>query len=177
MKLNEIGKISIIGPESTGKTTLSQQLAQHFQTIWLPEYARTYVENLDREYNYDDVIFIAKKQIQLEKEYTINANKFLFLDTDLIITKIWLQVVYKNYPTWLDSEILKNANKLYLLCFYDLPWIKDNVRENGGEKRKSLFEMYQTELVNYNFNYEIIIGKDSQRFELAVKKINNFFSA
>lgn len=168
-------KISVIGPESTGKTTLCKQLASHYQSIWLPEYARTYVENLNRKYTYEDVLHIAKKQIEQEKNYTKIKEKFLFLDTDLIITKIWFKYVYDKIPDWIDDEIIKNKADFYLLCYYDLPWIQDDVRENSGETRKILYEMYKMELKLKHFPFKTVKGKEKARFINAINNINFFF--
>jgi NadR type nicotinamide-nucleotide adenylyltransferase len=168
-------KISIIGPEATGKTTLSKQLAEHYKTIWLPEYARYYVENLNRKYNYNDVVHIAEKQIELEKDYLQKSGKFLFLDTDLIIIKVWLLFVYNKTPDWIDEEIEKNKADLYLLCFYDLPWEYDKVRENGGENRKILFDLYENELKLKHFTYKLVKGNGDNRLNFAVNEINIFF--
>lgn len=168
-------KISIIGPEATGKSTLSNQLAKYYKTIWLPEYARSYVENLDRKYTYDDIVHIAKKQIELEKEYFSKVENYLFVDTELIITKIWFQFVYKKYPDWLDKEIIGNKADLYLLCFYDLPWIYDKTRENGGENRKILYNLYESELKSKHFTYFVVKGKGDERIESSISVIDIFF--
>ena len=176
-KSSNIGmkKIILTGAESTGKTTLAKHLAKHYKTIWLPEYAREYVENLDRDYNYDDVLNIAKKQIELEREYSQKANKLFFVDTSLIITKVWFDVVYNNCPEWIDDEIKKENDELYLLCNNDIKWIADEVRENGGEKREELFKIYEQELIYYRKDYKIIKGGNfEKRFESAVNIIDEF---
>ncbi|MBN1251994.1 MAG: ATP-binding protein [Bacteroidales bacterium] len=166
-------KIIITGPESTGKTTLAKQLAEHYKTIWLPEYARTYVENLNRPYNYNDIEKIAEKQILLEEEYFKNANKILFVDTGLIITKIWFTQVFKKYPSWLDNSIKTQKPDLYLLCNYDLPWISDSVRENGSDnKRQYLFRLYQKEIEKNKFKYKIISKLGKERLNSAIKIID-----
>ena len=111
-----IFKIAVVGAESTGKTTLCRELAEHYNDLWLPEYARTYVENLGHPYNWEDVIHIAEEQCRLEKEYEKKAKKMLFLDTDLIITKVWFQHVWKSCPDWIDKEIKESERLVYLLC-------------------------------------------------------------
>lgn len=168
-------KISIIGPESTGKSTLSEQLANYYNTIWLPEYARTYIGNLNRNYSYEDVVHIAEKQVELENEYLQKANKFLFIDTDLIITKVWFDFVFKKHPVNIDENIIKNKADLYLLCYHDLPWEFDKLRENGGENRKILYSLYEMELKLKQFKYKIVKGKGDERLKLSIEKINNFF--
>lgn len=168
---NLITRIAIIGPESTGKSTLTKQLAEHFNDEWIPEYAREYVENLSNPYTYNDVIHIAETQLSQEQESVKKAKKILFLDTDLIITKIWLQVVYGNYPEWIDLEIQKAKRDLYLLCYHDLPWIDDPVRENP-HLRNELFEAYKNEVIKNNFTYFVVKGKGDIRLNNAINEIN-----
>ncbi len=172
---NNIQKIIICGPESTGKTFLSRDLAMHYNTSWIPEYARTYISGLAREYNYDDLVHIAEKQIFELNNLPKNARKFVFFDTGLIITKIWFLEVYKKYPLWLDEEIKKNKPELYLLCYYDLPWQFDVLRENGSlERRAYLFDKYQKEIEKIGCKYQIIRGFNEERLNLALNIIDNF---
>ena len=170
-------KIIITGPESTGKTTLAKQLAEHYNTLWLPEFARTYIESLKRKYNYNDIIYIAKEQIKLEKEYLKKANKILFVDTGLIITKIWFKEVYNKYPNWLNNAIKYQNADFFLLCNYDIPWVDDSVRENGSnEIREYLFNQYKKEIEKNKFNYKIISNLDDKRLENALKIIDELIS-
>lgn len=171
---NRIKRIVLIGAESTGKTELSEFLAQQFNTVWVPEYAREYIENLNRHYNYDDVEHIANKQIELEKAYSQNANKVLFYDTYLIITKIWFKLVFNKIPDWLDKKIKDSQIDLFLLCNNDIPWSSDPVRENGGEMRDKLFDIYEEELKHYRFNYRIIKGIGDERFKNAYQNVIEF---
>ncbi len=168
-------QVVIIGPESTGKTTISEQLANYFNTNWLPEYSREYVEKLNRPYNYNDVEHIALKQIELQNEYLLKSNHLLFVDTDLIITKIWFTEVYKNYPLWIDDEIKRASADLYLLCEPDIEWIPDPLRENGGERRNYLFDCYKAEIEKFGFSYKIVNGIGNKRIECAVNNVKVFF--
>lgn len=167
-------KIVILGPEASGKTTISQQLAEHFRTIWLPEYGRQYIENLGRKYEYKDVVHIAQKQIELENEYIKKAKNILFVDADLINIKVWFEIVYGQKPQWFDQKMIENFAEFYLLCSPDLEWQSDSVRENGGEMRKFLFELYRSNLEYYKLNYEILSGIGNKRIENAVNIIKNF---
>jgi NadR type nicotinamide-nucleotide adenylyltransferase len=172
---NQLKKIAIIGPECTGKTTLAQQLANHFNTIWIPEFARDYIESLEGSYSYNDVETIAKKQWeQINSKYP-NATQLILFDTDLIITKIWFKIVYHKIPNWIDNAIKESKFEKYLLCNTDIQWVADKVRENGGEKREQLFKIYKNELEYYKFHYEIISGVDKNRFEQAVTLIQGYF--
>ena len=171
----DIKKIVLIGPESTGKTELAKYLATYFRTIWVPEYARNYIEKLNRPYTFHDVDHIAKKQIELENEYLLKASQWLFYDTFLIITKIWFEVVYQKVPGWLDQKIKESTIDLFLLCNTDIPWVPDSVRENGGEMREELFAMYKYELERYHFPYKIIGGEGEKRKKNAVSAVKNYF--
>ena len=175
-KVNKIKKIVITGPESTGKTELANNLSNYYNTSFVPEYARDYISRLKKSYNYYDIENIARKQIELSKTQLKNANKILFFDTYLIITKVWFQWVYNDCPEWLLKEIKNLKIDLFLLCNIDIPWIPDPVRENGGTNRIKLFEIYKTEILNYKFNFEIVSGSGQLRFENAksyVEKIIN----
>ncbi len=167
-----IKRIVLIGAESTGKTELSEYLAKQFNTVVVPEYAREYIENLDRDYTYKDIERIALKQLALEDEYLQIANDVLFYDTYLIITKIWFRIVFKKVPEWINQRIKNSSIDLFLLCNNDIPWIPDSVRENGGEMRDKLFKIYQQELVNYGFNYKVISGEGDERFNKALEIVS-----
>ena len=169
-------KVVITGPESTGKSTLAESLANHYNTVFVPEYARNYVENLNRPYQYSDLEFIANKQVEDLAKHTPLANNILFLDTYLIITKVWFEVVYKKMPEWLDNAIRKSDIDLFLLCNTDIPWTPDGVRENGGEMREYLFHQYKKELEHYGFDYRIVGGLDEQRQKEAIVYIDDFLS-
>lgn len=167
-------KVAITGPESTGKTELAKFLAQHFGCSYIPEYARTYVENLHRKYNYLDVVHIARKQVELEKEFTERAEEYLFYDTELIITRVWFELVYGTCPAWIDTALRASKIDLYLLCATDLPWVPDPVRENGGEIREKLYTLYETNIRNYGFPFRVIHGKARERWDCALMAIKEF---
>lgn len=162
-------KIVVTGAESTGKSTLSQALSQHYQCPWIPEFARPYIESLTRDYTFEDVAFIAKNQIRQDEQCT---GEMVVFDTWLIITKVWFDFVYGKHPDWLDRFIDSSHIDLFLICDIDLPWVFDPVRENGGENRKILHERYQQEIINYGFNYRVVDGEGHQRLQNAVKHIN-----
>ncbi|MDR2009111.1 MAG: ATP-binding protein [Bacteroidales bacterium] len=172
MSEKKIKKIVLTGPESTGKSTLTKKLAEHFSVPYIAEIARDYVEELTRPYTKNDVIEIAKMQIDAEKKITEHFSEFIFLDTDLIITKIWLQHLYNDYPKWIDNWLKEEPAFLHLLCYYDLPWEFDPVRENS-EMRPYFFNKYLEEIKKINTNYGIIKGQGEKRFENALKIVNN----
>ncbi len=170
-------KIVLTGPESTGKSTLALQLAEHFQGGVITEFARPYIAGLNRSYEYKDLELIAKRQIYELENFEFNSkNKIVFLDTFLIITKVWFEVVYKTCPEWIINEIGKSQVDLYLLCVPDLPWEKDEVRENGGEMREWLFKEYERNLIMFNFDYKKVDGLGSSRLDCAVKHVETLMS-
>lgn len=173
-KNTRLKRIVLIGPESTGKTELAKFLAENYNTIFVPEYAREYVEKLENKYTFNDVEKIARKQVELEDNLEKKANTILFYDTFLIITKVWFQIVFNRVPLWIEQKIRSSKIDLFLLCNTELPWIKDNVRENGGDMREKLFSIYQQELDNYGFKYKIIKGIDDNRYGNALKLVNDF---
>jgi NadR type nicotinamide-nucleotide adenylyltransferase len=169
-------KIAITGPECTGKSTIAEKLAGHYQTVFVPEYARDYVVGLNRPYTYDDVEHIARMQVLQAENFLQQSNRFLFLDTYLIITLIWFEVVFGRYPQWIEKEIQQNSIDLYLLCDTSIPWTPDKVRENGGEMRNKLFLMYKAALERYNCPFEIITGTGEARMLQAIQSVDHFFS-
>lgn len=160
--------IVITGAESTGKSDLTKKLANHFKVPFIPEFARSYIEGLNRSYNYKDVETIARKQVAQLKNFQNSAHRYIFADTWLIITKVWFEVVFNQVPEWVENEIKKAGIELFLVCATDLPWIPDNVRENGGEKRENLQRRYLEILDEYGFNYRIVKGTDEKRLQNAL---------
>ena len=168
--LKKSSKIIVItGAESTGKTTLTERLAQHYNVPYMPEIAREYVEKLNRKYTYSDVETIAKMQIELFHKIIKTEAPYIFIDTWLIVTKIWFEFVYNKIPDWLETELRNNEIDLFLVCDTDLPWIYDPVRENGGETRKILHDKYIRNIINMGFNYKIVSGINDERFNNAIR--------
>ncbi len=164
--------IVITGAESTGKSTLTERLANHFKVPFIPEIAREYVEVLGRKYNYSDIENIAKIQVEQFKELVNIDSEYIFLDTWLIVTKIWFEFVYHKSPDWMINEIQNTKIDLFLVCDIDLPWIADPVRENGGENRKILQNKYIENITEFNFKYKIVSGFEDKRFLNALKYIS-----
>lgn len=173
--IKQIKKVAVLGPESTGKTSLAKDLAEKYDTIWIPEFAREYVEKINRPYYYDDVVEIAREQIKREKKAYQEANQFVFFDTELIIIKIWFQEVFNEVPDWLENELSKSNIDLYLLCYPDLKWEFDPVRENPN-RRFYLLNNYETELKKINANYFIVKGYGNNRLESAVNFLDKYFN-
>jgi len=168
----KIIRVVLTGPECTGKSALAEQLAAHYHTIFVPEYARNYVSELGRQYTYEDVMHIAETQKAQAISVAVEANRILFLDTYLIITKIWFEVVFGRYPEWIDNELIRRTIDLYLLCEPDIPWVADPVRENGGEMREKLFVMYKQQLDRFGLDYTQINGTGQLRTENAIRAVD-----
>jgi nicotinamide riboside kinase len=161
----------ITGAESTGKSALTEWLANYFNVPYIPEFARSYIENLRRPYTYEDVEEIAMTQIKQINEYKNTSYPFIFADTWLIITKVWFELVFGESPLWLENEIKNTPVNLFLVCDIDLPWIPDPVRENGGEKRVMLHKKYLEIIKENHFDYKIVSGKNSERYNNSLKII------
>jgi NadR type nicotinamide-nucleotide adenylyltransferase len=154
--------IAITGPESTGKSDLANALAEHYQTVWVPEYARDYLNNLNCPYDYEDILKIAKGQVKAEKKILKYSNRLIFVDTEMIVLKIWCEVKYGKCHPWILDRLTEQNFELYLLTDIDLPWQPDPLREHP-DKRRILFNLYLDELKKRNLPFEIINGFGQQR--------------
>ena len=134
-------RIAITGPESTGKSQLAKQLADHYGTVWVPEFARDYIDSLGRPYQERDILTIAQGQLDRERDLGQQANKYLFCDTELLVTKIWSDVAYKRCEPWILENLANQTYDLYLLCQIDTPWEDDPQREHP-HLREHLFNIH-----------------------------------
>ena len=161
-------KIIVTGPESSGKTTLCTKLAKHFNFSFIPEFARAYIDNLNRDYQQSDLLVIAKGHLQSEHNTQI-------LDTDLITIKIWSNYKYGNCNQWILEQIerQKTEKRFYLLCKADIPWEGDPQRENPND-RVELFEIYRQELDNLGHNYFVVEGEN--RIENSIANISQLIT-
>ncbi len=180
-------KVVVIGPESTGKSSLCEQLANHYNTEWVKEYAREYLLANGTEYSYDDLLEIAKGQFALEnaaielvenKTSNISASnstsQIILLDTNMYVLKVWCEFVFEKCHPWILNQIVENSYDLYLLCDIDLPWVKDELREYPDlEIREKLYHHYKDLLVNQSTPWVNISGNYQQRLENAINAIDS----
>lgn len=157
-------KIVITGPESCGKTTLLNQINNKWNFTVIPEYARTYIDKLNRPYAYNDILEIAKGQIALEDNLN-ELNSTLLSDTDLLTLQIWCEYKYNKCHTFIKKELLGRLPDLYLLCSPDIPWEFDPQRENPHD-RLNLFNIYKRKIEELNVDCVIIKGTMSERLKM-----------
>ncbi|MGB5273900.1 MAG: ATP-binding protein [Flavobacteriaceae bacterium] len=169
-------KVVLFGPESTGKTTISQQLAAHYQTAWVPEYAREYLQRKwDREGKTcepKDLLPIAVGQIRLENELSKAASSVLICDTDLLETKVYSEAYYTgDCDPLLEKFALENTYDLYLLTYIDIPWVGDDLRDKPHE-RERMFDYFKGTLEKYHRNFVILKGNKKERLAKAIAAID-----
>jgi nicotinamide riboside kinase len=176
-------KIVIIGPESTGKSNLSEALANHYQTCWAKEFAREYLISLGREYTYGDLYTIAIGQLENEMQVLEKAEALLstekrnvlpvFVDTDLYVIKVWSEFVYNQCDNRILNLIANSHADLYLLCYPDLPWEEDALREYPDPAiRMKLFHHYRDAMINQDTPWVTITGEGSSRLQKAILAID-----
>lgn len=168
-------RIAVVGPESTGKSTISKQLALHYKTIFVPEMAREYLGRLTGKYTLRDIEEISKIQIQHETQCENMAKKILFCDTNLVVTKIWAEFVFGTCTNWIEENLLKKTYDLHLLMFPDTIWEPDKLREHPRH-RMELFSMYKNLLTKMNVRFEVITGKGEERLLNAISVVEKIIS-
>ena len=171
-----IKRILILGPESTGKSTLAADLAAYFKEPWVPEFAREYLQNLERAYAFEDLSTIAKAQIELEDNALSEARELLFCDTDLRVIHIWSKHKYGKTDAWILEEIKQRSYDLIFLTYFDFPWEEDPLREHPQpEMRGYFFNQYLKLAEESGFPFEIVKGTRDVRLKKAIECINDQF--
>lgn len=177
---SEIIKIALFGPESTGKTTLAKQLAEHFDTVWTPEFARDYLqEKWDKTAqicDVNDMLPIAYGQTKLENQSLSTANKYLFCDTNLMVTKVFSEVYYNFCDPVLDKAARKHKYDLIFLTDIDVPWERDDLRDKA-EGRESVFTVFKQTLVKNDKPFITLSGNEETRLKKAVAIVNDLEKA
>lgn len=169
-------KVVLFGPESTGKTTLANQLARHYHSIWVPEYAR---EFLQKKWNDErktcepsDILPIAIGQMKLENELAKKTNSVLICDTDLLETKVYSEEYYSgSCDTLLEKYAVKNSYDLYFLTNIDIPWEKDDLRDKPNE-REHMFSAFKKALITYKKPFVLLEGNKEKRLKTAIQYID-----
>lgn len=173
---SNIVKVVLFGPESTGKTTLSEQLARHYNTVWVPEYAREYLQNKwnkeRKTCQPEDLLPIAIGQIKFENELSKLATNVLICDTDLLETKVYSEAYYVgSCDPVLERYALKNTYDLYLLTYIDVPWVGDDLRDKP-DNRETMFNYFRNTLEKYNRPFVILKGDKKTRLKEAINHID-----
>jgi NadR type nicotinamide-nucleotide adenylyltransferase len=193
IKMNSpLKKIVALGPESTGKSTLCSQLADHYHTIWCPEFAREYLITHGMNYTYSDLLTIAKEQVALEEKLITALTKstnhsrktgvsaptsLIFIDTDLYVMKVWCEFVFGKCHSWILKQLAERQYDLYLLCNTDIPWVKDELREYPDlATRKKLFFIYKDHMMNQSVPWVEISGNDEQRLKQAITAVDRLLA-
>jgi nicotinamide riboside kinase len=174
---NKIISIALTGPESSGKSFTAEHLARFFDGWVVPEFAREYLNHLDREYNYSDILNIAKAQIDIEQKVIADAVKeevdMVFFDNELINTQIWCEEKYATCDDFIKYAITQSPHDFYLLMKPDIAWEADPLRENPAD-RERLFDLHIHYLEKYQKSYTIISGGLKERLEMSVAIIKTF---
>ncbi len=166
-------KVVIIGPESTGKSTLCAALAKHYQCAWVPEYARAYLNEQGTNYSFNDLLTIAKGQLAAEDAASSTQAPLLLVDTDMQVMKVWCEFVFADCHKFILDQIASRTYDLYLLCSIDLPWTKDELREYPDlTTREKLFHYYKDLLVQQQVPWQLVSGKNEERTACAVRAID-----
>ncbi|KAF5037346.1 AAA domain protein [anaerobic digester metagenome] len=168
-------RIAITGPESTGKTTLTEYLAARFGGFAVPEFARAYLENTGRPYNYNDILHIAQQQI-LSEDQAAKTNEMVFCDTELLVTKIWCDDKFGRCHSWIIEELQQRDYDLVLLCNTDMPWEPDPQREDP-DRREYLMNLYRNQVVTYYKNVVEISHDGDERLKMACSAVEEFLKS
>lgn len=174
--MNTPKKIVVIGPESTGKSTLCEQLAAHYGSIWVKEYAREYLLTNGTHYTFENLLDIAKGQLKLEDDAAaVLAERHtpLIVDTDMYVMKVWCEFVFEKTHHWILNRLVERKYDLYLLCNIDLPWVKDELREYPDLiSREKLYHHYKDAMINQNTPWVDISGNYEERLRKAIEAID-----
>lgn len=166
-----VKKVVVIGPECTGKSTLSAKLAEHYDTCWVKEYAREYIDELNRPYVAGDLLSIAQGQLASEDKQILKAKELLICDTDLIVIKIWSEFKYGFCHQDILDEIKTRKYDLHLLTDVDIAWEDDPQRENP-DRRSYFYNLFKSTLQDLNLPFVEIKGEWPERKKTAINAIN-----
>ena len=173
-------KVVLFGPESSGKTTLSRELASYYNTHWVEEYAREYLQNKwDQEKKIcelEDIIPISNGQIKLENEFSKKTKNLLICDTDLLETKVYSETYYNGFcDPILEKYAIENKYDLYILTDIDISWVKDDLRDRPNN-REEMFNAFKQALITHNKPYILVSGNIDNRMKIATKEIDKLLN-
>ncbi|MCM5661835.1 AAA family ATPase [Galbibacter mesophilus] len=179
-KSADLIKVVLFGPESTGKTTLAETLANQYNTKWVPEYMREYLqEKWDKEKKIcepKDLLPIAEGQMLWENNLSDKANKILFCDTNLLELKVYSEAYYNGYcPEPIEKYALKNEYNLYFLTYIDVPWEEDDLRDKPND-RENMFLRFKNTLETNNIQYVLLKGDFKTRLQTASNHIEKLIN-
>jgi HTH-type transcriptional regulator, transcriptional repressor of NAD biosynthesis genes len=160
-------RIVVTGSESTGKTLLARQLAEHYDVPWIPEFARDYADTKGSELTAADVDPIGRGQVAREDAVLRSAQGLVILDTDLLSTMVYGQQYYQFVPDWIPGAVNERLADLYLLCDIDVPWVADAVRD-AQHQRPSMHTAFITQLMQLGASHRLIRGTGPERLSRAL---------
>jgi NadR type nicotinamide-nucleotide adenylyltransferase len=167
-----VQRIALVGPESCGKSYLAEKLAQHYNTVYVEEYGRTYCEKFGMDSTELDFAHVAGGQLYREDEMALQANRVLFCDTDLLVTQVWSEVYFKGKcQPWIFWANHERRYAHFLLCAPDIPWVNDGLREFERE-RDWMFDRLKKELISRELPFSIISGDFDRRWRVALEAVN-----
>ena len=171
-----ISKIAVVGPESTGKSTMAKYLSSHFNLPYVPEYARFYCKDLNNIYTAQDEINMFYGQIALEDAVLSMKPDILIADTSILTIKIWSDHLFGKTPEIVLEEIKKKKHDLYLLMDIDLPWEDDPLRDFPLE-REHFMKVWIKELEDLGTNYQIVSGQGEERLLNGLEIVKSFINS
>lgn len=169
-------RIVILGPESTGKSELTLNLAEYFEAPYVPEYAREFLTLHGTAYSYDDLLTIAKGQVALEEKVLgeFPEKPLVFIDTDMHVMKVWCEFVFNKCHTYILDQLKTRQYDLFLLCNVDLPWTRDELREYPDlETRQKLYDIYRETMESEKLPWVDISGNYAERLDKAIAAVKN----
>lgn len=170
---NNPQKIVFTGPESSGKSTSANLIAKHYNSFCLPEYARTYLEQINYPYKAADLLKIAEGQLTAEKEFINNHidQPCLFFDTSFLVLKVWSIFKYGFYHIRLEELLHQNLPDFYFLCDWNTPWEYDPMREAPNlEDRAQLYQIYKEEIQHLKVPFYELKGSIEERL-IVIEKV------
>ncbi len=169
-------RVVVTGSECTGKTTLASALADHLNTVWVPEFARRFVEEKGAAPEFADVEAIAWGQMALEERMTVKAAELLIQDTDLLSTVVYSQHYYGDCPRWIEEELRARAGDLYLLACIDVPWTADGDQRDRGNRREEMHGLFRAALEYRGLNFVELHGSPRERLSMALSQIQRLLA-